>query len=63
MKFRIVIVPKAKKKLLDAALWWSQHVSSEQAADWLDGIELHFNSLVIDPNRHPIAREAGCVSA
>jgi hypothetical protein len=34
-----VIVPRAKQQMLDHALWWSEHRSSEQAFDWLIGFE------------------------
>ena len=57
MKYRVTIVPHAKRQLLELALWWSKHRSAAQAFDWLEGFEKLLGSLAKSPERHQMARE------
>jgi plasmid stabilization system protein ParE len=57
VSFRITILPRAKRQLLEQVVWWSNNHSAEQAFRWLDGFEQALTSLVSDPERFPLARE------
>ena len=58
MIYRVSIVPRARRQLLDAALWWSDNRSTEQAVRWLDGFEAALQTLTNDPERFPLATES-----
>jgi plasmid stabilization system protein ParE len=47
---------------MDAALWWSDHRSTEQAVRWLEGFEAALQTLANDPGRLPLATESGAFS-
>jgi plasmid stabilization system protein ParE len=56
--YRVTILPRAKRQLLEQALWWSEHRSSEQAFRWLEGFEKALSSLAEHPERCIISRES-----
>jgi plasmid stabilization system protein ParE len=58
VSYRVTILPRAKIQLLDQALWWSQHRSTEQALRWLDGFEVALASLSERADRCGLARES-----
>jgi plasmid stabilization system protein ParE len=55
--YRVTILPRAKRQLLEQALWWSQKRSAEQAYRWLEGFEKALASLASHPDRCNLARE------
>jgi plasmid stabilization system protein ParE len=57
MTHRVTFTSKAKREFNEAAIWWAEHRSVEQAAQWLDGLESAILQLAEDPERHPLARE------
>jgi plasmid stabilization system protein ParE len=61
MKYRVTVLPRAKRQLLDQALWWARNRSVEQALRWLDGFETALATLGKSPERHTTARESGAV--
>jgi plasmid stabilization system protein ParE len=58
VKYRVTILPRAKRQLLDQALWWSENRSAEQAFYWLEGFEQALASLSNNPERCGAARES-----
>jgi plasmid stabilization system protein ParE len=54
----VTILPRAKRQLLEQALWWSENRSAEQAFRWLEGFEQALASLADHPERCGIARES-----
>jgi plasmid stabilization system protein ParE len=58
VNYRVTILPRAKRQLLDQALWWSEHRSAEQAFRWLDGFERALASLADHPESFNVARES-----
>jgi plasmid stabilization system protein ParE len=58
VKYRITILPLAKRQLLEQALWWSENHSAEQALRWLEDFERALASLTNNPERCTIARES-----
>ncbi len=57
MSRSVIILPRAKADLHDAAAWWAEHRSSEQALRWYEGFIDALESLADQPERHPPARE------
>jgi plasmid stabilization system protein ParE len=57
VKYRVIIVPRAKRQLLDQALWWARNRSVDQAFNWLEGFEKALKSLADSPDRCATARE------
>ena len=58
MIYRVIILPRAKRQLLEQALWWSENRSAEQAFHWLEGFEQALASLAHHPERCSVARES-----
>ncbi len=61
MNYEVQLLPRAKLQLYDAALWWAEHRSTEQAVQWLDGLEAALRGLANAPERWPLASENGIV--
>lgn len=59
MNRRVQILPRAKRQLYDAALWWADHRSVAEAAHWIEGIESAIQGLSDDADRFPLAAESG----
>ena len=57
MTYNLVFTSKAKLELNEAALWWSEHRSTEQAIQWLEGFHTALQVLTEDPERFSLARE------
>ena len=55
--YGVTILPRAKRQLLEQALWWSENRSAEQAYRWLDGFERALESLANHPERCSASRE------
>ena len=58
MRLPVVLMPRAKQQLYDAALWWAENRSRDQAARWLEGFERELVALGENPERFPLARES-----
>ena len=43
--YRVTILPRAERQLLEQAGWWAKNRSAEQALRWLDGFELSLAAL------------------
>jgi plasmid stabilization system protein ParE len=56
--YRVTILPRARRQLLDQAVWWSKNRSVEQAFHWLEGFEKALSGLAQNPERLGIARES-----
>lgn len=52
------VLPRAKRQLYDAALWWGDNRSVAEASRWLERIETAFQSLSEDAERFPLAFES-----
>lgn len=62
MKRDVVITPRAKAQIRNAAAWWAENRSSHQAALWLNRIEIAITELEIEPERHLLAPESEAFS-
>ena len=58
MKYKVVILPRAKIQLYESALWWAEHRSRQQAADWLTGFQAALKSLGTTADDQPVAPES-----
>jgi plasmid stabilization system protein ParE len=58
VNYSVTILPRAKRQMLDQALWWSENRSAEQAFQWLEGFEQALASLAENPERCSVARES-----
>jgi plasmid stabilization system protein ParE len=58
VKYRVTILPRAKRQLLEQAIWWSENRSADQAYFWLEGFEMALTSLADHPQRFSTARES-----
>jgi plasmid stabilization system protein ParE len=57
----IELLPRARQQLFEAARWWRDHRSAEQAARWLAGMQSTLAELESDAERFPLAAEAEAV--
>ena len=57
MRYEVRLTPRAERQLNDAVDWWAEHRSAEQASRWHAGIVAAMQSLTINPQRCPLARE------
>ena len=39
MSRKVIVLPRAELQLLEAAVWWGENRSPEQALRWLEGFE------------------------
>jgi len=58
LSYRVHLSSKAELQLANAALWWTEHRSADQAARWFAGFRAAIDSLAENPQHHPVAREA-----
>jgi hypothetical protein len=58
VKYRVTILPGAKRQMLEQALWWTENRSAKQALDWLEGFERSLSLLAESPDRCAVARES-----
>ena len=58
MTYRITFTSKARIEFNQAALWWAEHRSLDQAARWLESFETALAGLAENPERHSEARES-----
>lgn len=57
MTYRVRLTSLARTELVNAALWWAENRSADQALRWLEGFEEAIRSLARDPDKHALARE------
>ena len=57
MTYTVVISEPAERELEEAARWWAEHRSVEQAERWYRGFLDAIRSLADSPARYPLARE------
>ncbi len=57
MNYRVNITSRAEAELYEAAVWWAENRSPDQAVRWLDGFERAIASLAENPQKHTLARE------
>lgn len=60
MTYLVRMLPRAKLQLVNAATWWADKRSLEQAVQWLDGFEAALQLLANNPEDWPLAAE--CVA-
>ena len=57
-----MITPRAKAQIRNAAAWWAANRSSDQAALWLNRIEIAIMELEVEAERHILALESEAFS-
>lgn len=57
MKFHVAVTSRASQQLAEAAIWWSEHRSTDQALRWLEGFEAAIAALSDTAEQHGLARE------
>ena len=57
MKYRVVLTSRAHIEAAEAALWWAEHRSPEQAARWYQELHEVLERLSENPERHSYAKE------
>ena len=57
MKWIVTLTSRAELQLYDAALWWAEHRSTEQAVRWLNGFQEAIRQLSENADRWPLALE------
>lgn len=57
MSYEVYVTARADRQLEDAARWWAEHRSVEQAERWYDGFLVVIRELENSPDRCPLARE------
>ena len=58
MTRQVIVTARAKKELYEAALWWAENRSTEQAIRWMEGFEAAIKSLAQGAERQPLVSEA-----
>ena len=57
MTSRVVVSQAARLELADAARWWAEHRSADEAQRWYDGFLQTLHRLATFPDSHPLADE------
>ena len=57
MTRQVIVTSRARTQLYNAALWWSEHRSTEQAIRWLEGFEAAIRCLANDAERYSLIPE------
>jgi plasmid stabilization system protein ParE len=57
VKYQVVVTSAALLELSEAAIWWAENRSLEQAAKWHEGISAALDGLRDNPEQHGYARE------
>ena len=57
MTYTVVTTERAAREIEDAAAWWAQERSVEQAERWYQGIRAAITELSTMPERCPVAAE------
>jgi plasmid stabilization system protein ParE len=55
----VIVRPQAQAQLREAAEWWADHHSLEQAERWFDEIAVAIERIGDDPRRYPKINEPG----
>ena len=61
MTWTVTLTSHAEIQLYDAALWWAENRSTEQAVRWLDGFQEAIRQLSENADRWPPAPERDCL--
>lgn len=59
MKFRVSILPQARRDIDRNADWWAEHHSVEQALQWSDAVYDQLETLAQFPESHGLSAENG----
>lgn len=59
MKFRVSILPQARRDIDRNADWWAEHHSVEQALPWSDAVYDQLETLAEFPERNGLSSENG----
>jgi len=59
MKFRVVVLPQARRDIDRNATWWAEHHSVEQALLWSEKVYDQLESLSDYPESHGLSAENG----
>lgn len=59
MKFRVSILPQARRDIDRNADWWAEHHSVEQALQWSDAVYDQLETLAEFPERNGLSAENG----
>lgn len=59
MKFRVVVLPQARRDIERNATWWAEHHSIEQALQWSDTVYDQLESLSDYPESNGLSAENG----
>ena len=57
MTYRVVVSQAARQELRDAARWWTEHRSADEAQRWYDGFLKALYRLETSPDSHAVADE------
>lgn len=57
MTWRVTLTSRAERQLFNAALWWAENRSTEQAMRWLDGFQEAIRQLADNADLWPQAPE------
>jgi plasmid stabilization system protein ParE len=57
MNQSVLLLPEAESNITEAARWWAENRSAEQAIRWYDAILDAIESLAASHDRYPLARE------
>jgi plasmid stabilization system protein ParE len=61
MSFSVRLLPRAKLQLGNAALWWAENRSTEQAAQWINKFEAALQLLGNNAEKRPLAPECDSI--
>lgn len=59
MKYRVAILPQARRDIDRNAAWWAEHHSVEKALQWADAVYQQLDSLVDFPESNGLSAENG----
>ena len=57
MRYRLIVMPRARGDINRNADWWANHYSTEQALKWSGAVYDQLESLCEFPQRHPMSRD------
>ena len=57
MKYRLIVMPRARGDINRNADWWADHYSTEQALKWSDAVYDQIESVCEFPKSHPMSRD------
>ncbi|MEX2139147.1 MAG: type II toxin-antitoxin system RelE/ParE family toxin [Pirellulales bacterium] len=57
MTYTVIATERAAREIEDAAAWWAENRSVEQAERWYQGIRAAIAALAVSPEARPVAAE------